>query len=152
MRSKLTAQGAAVAAFAGAFILAVSPASAQYTQTAPTVQAAPQTTQTAMSSPMTGSSQSTATEPANLVNSPETKFASAPVQDLSGQTIGQVKSVKTTPGGKASSVAVSLSSGNASGKIVSINANKLRYDPNGNALKTSLTSSQIDALPATQSQ
>jgi hypothetical protein len=111
--------------------------------------AAQSATQTPMSSPMIGASQSTAMQPANQVNSPEAKFASAPVQDLSGQTIGQVKSVTTTSGGKASSVAVSLSSGSGSGKVVSIKASKLRYE--GNALKTSLTSSQIDALPATQS-
>ena len=93
--------------------------------------------------------QSTSTQPASQVSSPETTLASATVQDSNGQSIGQVKSVKTSSGGKASSVAVSLSS---AGKVVSIKASKLRYDPSGNVLKASLSSTEINALPATQSQ
>ncbi len=153
MRSKLMAQAAAMAAIAGALILAASPATAQYTQSAPAAQPA-QTTQAPMSSPQTPMSspmteQSTSTQPASQVSSPETTLASATVQDSNGQSIGQVKSVKTSSGGKASSVAVSLSS---AGKVVSIKASKLRYDPSGNVLKASLSSTEINALPATQSQ
>jgi hypothetical protein len=158
MRSKLTAPGAAVAAVTGALILAASPASAQYTQSAPAAQPA-QTTQTPMSSPQTQApmssptmQQGTSTQAATDVSSPKTTLASATVQDSSGQSVGQVQSVKTTSGGKTSSVAVSLSSGTSSGKIVSIRASKLRYDPSGNVLKASLSSSEISALPATQSQ
>jgi hypothetical protein len=105
-----------------------------------------------MTSPTTGTTMSTpsaTTQPATQVTSPETTLASATVQDSSGQSVGQVRSVKTS-GGKASSIAVSLSGAGGAGKVVSIKASKLRYDPSGNTLQASLSSTEINALPATQ--
>ena len=93
-------------------------------------------------------SQAAGIQPLSQVSDPSTTLASATVQDSSGQSVGQVQSVKTTTAGKASSVAVTLTSSN---KTVSIRASRLRYDPSSKTLKASLTSSQISSLPATQS-
>jgi hypothetical protein len=151
MRSKLTASGAAVA---GVLILAASPAFAQDTRMGPAAQQGqvPEALQTQqMSSPQSSMSNPASTQPASDVASPKTTLASATVQDSSGQSVGQVQSVKTTASGKTSSVAVSLTSASGAAKVVSIRASKLRFDPSGNTLKASLTSSEINALPATES-
>jgi hypothetical protein len=65
-----------------------------------------------------------------------------------------VQSVKTSASGKATSVAVSLSAaaGTAGApKVVSIKADDLTYDPSSNSLKASLTTQEINQLPAIQS-
>jgi hypothetical protein len=162
MRSKLIVP-CAVAAFTGTLFLAGSPAFAQNgamqtapmqsAQPAPDPMAAPQQSTATPQSTTATAPGSTATQPATEVSSPKTALASATVQDSSGQPVGQVQSVKTTSGGKASTVAVSVTptTGGAA-KIVSIKASRLRYDPSGNILKASLSSSEINALPATQNQ
>jgi len=94
---------------------------------------------------------SRAIQPVSQVKDPSATLASANVEDSSGETVGQVKSVSTTADGKASAVNVSLTGSNGAGKVVSIDASNLRYDSDSKRLKSSLTQSQIDSLPVTQS-
>ena len=133
--------GTALAAIAGAFLLG-APAMAQSTNSYSNTQSS---TTNGMSS-QTGSMQ-----PLTQVSNPKTTLASATVQDSAGQSVGQVQSVKTTSSGKASSVKVSLTTSKGAGKTVSIKASDLSYDPSSNMLKSTLTSTQIDSMPATQS-
>jgi hypothetical protein len=113
--------------------------------------ATPQATPTQQMPTTTGTmgSQTTATQPVTEVSDPASKLASASVRDSTGQSVGQVQSVQTA-NGRARSVKVSLTTTAGGSKVVSIRASKLRYDPNGNSLVTTLTSSQINSLPAAQ--
>lgn len=144
MLCKLTLGRAAVA---GAFVLAASSAFAQM--------GTPQQTAPAGSMPGAASDamqhQSTAGQPVDSLPNASTALASATVQDSTGQPIGQVKSVKTSTGGTADSVAVSLTNGDNSGKVVNIKADKLMFDPNSNVVKSTLTIQEIDQLPTQQS-
>lgn len=142
---RATALAAVVAA-----VIAAGPAAAQrgggggYN----TMQSAPPTSSQTMSNVSNGSR---VTQPISQVKDPATTLASANVEDSNGDTVGQVKSVSTTPDGKASAVNVSLTSPNGTARIVSIGANSLMYDSDSKRLKSSLTQSQINSLPATQS-
>jgi hypothetical protein len=90
-------------------------------------------------------------EPISEVKDPATTLASANVQDSSGQTVGQVRSISTTPDGKAGTVNVSLTTSNGIAKLVAIGVSSLRYDSDSKTLKASLTQSEINSLPAMQS-
>ena len=96
-------------------------------------------------------SQSTAGQPVDSLPNASSALASATVQDSTGQPIGQVKSVKTSSAGTADAVTVSLTSGDNSGKMVSIKADKLMFDPGSNVVKSTLTIQEIDQLPTQQS-
>ena len=148
MHSKSIAlRGTALAAVAGALI-AAGPAAAQrgggggYNSMQST---APTTSQTMYNS------SSRVSQPINQVKDPATTLGSARVEDSSGQIIGQVRSVSTTPDGKASAVNVSLTTSNGTAKVVSIGANSLLYDTDSKIVKAWLTQSQINSLPVTQS-
>ncbi len=154
MLSKLTLAGRA--AVAGAFVLAASSAFAQMggapQQTAPSggMQQQPAGSMPG-AAPDTMQNQSAAGQPVDSMPNASTALASATVQDATGQPVGQVKSVKTSSGGTADSVAVSLTSGDNSGKVVNIKADKLTFDPSSNVVKSTLTIQEIDQLPTQQS-
>jgi hypothetical protein len=73
---------------------------------------------------------------------------SASVQDRDGNSVGPVQKVVTGSSGKPTAVHVDAGTflGTTS-KIVSIKAVHLKYDRNRNVLTTTLTKSQIKALP-----
>lgn len=73
---------------------------------------------------------------------------SAAVHDASGNSIGTVQRVVTGASGRPTAVQVDAGSflGTTS-KIVSIKASNLKYDRSRNVLTTTLTKSQIKALP-----
>src|SRR5579862_1442412 len=132
-------RGMALAATAGA-ALSVAPAIAQ-TDNPQT--AAPEAGNTAnMSSEQGG-------QTADQVKDPTSTLGTDSVQDASGQTVGTVRGVSTGPDGRARRINVSLT---RSGRTVSIRAHELRFDPASNTLKSTLTLSQISAMPpATES-
>jgi hypothetical protein len=140
--------GAAAAVLSGALILAATPAFAPPESRAGGY-GSMQTPQPTTSTPMTPT-QSSVTQPLSQISDPATKLASASVKDSNGQSVGQVRSVKTMPSGRASSIDVSLMGSSGAGKVVSIDANNLSYDPGRNAVQATLTSAQINLLPATQ--
>ncbi|HEY4113483.1 MAG TPA: hypothetical protein VGM17_05420 [Rhizomicrobium sp.] len=70
----------------------------------------------------------------------------ASVQDQSGTPIGTVHKVVTGSSGKAASIQVDAQTSMGT-KTVSIKASRLKYDPSRNILQTTLTKSEIDALP-----
>lgn len=138
--------GIGLAALAGVFMLTGSQATFAQMYSRPATTATP-------SSPMmehTMKPESATARPLSRVKDPSTTLASATVNDSSGQSVGQVQSVKTSASGKAQSVAVSLSSSTTPGKIVTLQADQLTYDPTNNQLKASLTMDQINQLPAIQ--
>jgi hypothetical protein len=97
-----------------------------------------------MASPMT---QGAAQEPLSQV-SDVTPLNSASVQDASGNSVGRVQKVVTGSSGKPTAVQVDAGTflGTTS-KIVSIKASHLKYDRNRNILTTTLSKSEIKALP-----
>ena len=129
-------RGAALAAVAGA-VVAVTPAMAQNNYNQPT------TTNTDNMSNTGNMSSQQGTQSADQVSNPST-LASDSVQDSNGQTIGTVRSISAGPDGRASRINVSLT---RSGRTVSIRARELRFDPASNTLKSTLTQSQIIAMP-----
>jgi len=141
---------ATLAAVAGALI-ATGPAMAQRGGGGGGYGSMQSTAPTTSQSMSNMSTSSRVNQPISQVKDPATTLVSANVQDSSGQTIGQVKSVSTTPDGKANAVNVSLTSANGTAKVVSIGANNLIYDTDSKTLKSSLTQSQINSLPVTQS-
>ena len=139
--------GIGLAAIAGAFILAAPQSTVAQMYSRPATTATPSSPM--MEHPM--KSESATARPLSRVKDPSTTLASATVNDSNGQSIGQVQSVKTSSSGKAQSVAVSLtSSATTPGKIVTLQADQLTYDPSSNQLKASLTMDQINQLPAIQ--
>lgn len=140
MRYKPVAlRGTALAAITGA-VVAVSPAIAQSNYSQPT---------TTNPDNMSNAGNMTSEQPADQVNDPSSKLATDSVQDSSGQSVGTVRSISMGPNGRASRINVSLT---RSGRTVSIRARELRFDPASNTLKSTLTLSQISAMPpATQS-
>lgn len=94
--------------------------------------------------------------PARAMNLPSLSDMSAPppaletaaVQSQAGETVGSVQKVLTGTDGKVSIVDVTLS-GNK--KVVAISASELSYDAQRNVLMASLTSEQINSLPAANS-
>jgi hypothetical protein len=89
-----------------------------------------------------------ATEPVREL--PPGKIASASVEDASGQMVGKVQLVKITTSGRVSSVDVRVIVPGDTGRVVSIKEQHLRYVPATGVLKTSLSLSEINALPSTQ--
>lgn len=148
MRCKPSALGGtALAAIAGALILAASPAALAQMYSQPATATPPSQMMDRATSP-----QNIGARPLSRVRNPSTTLASATVSDANGNSVGQVQSVQTSESGRAKSVAVSLSSATpgSPGKVVSLEANQLTYDPINNNLKTSLTMDQINQLPAIQ--
>ena len=132
-------RGAALAVITGA-VVAVSPALAQNNYAQPTG---------TNTDNMGNAANMASGQPADQVNDPSSTLATDSVQDSSGQSVGTVRSVNMGPQGRASRINVSLT---RSGRTVSIRAHELRFDPASNTLKSTLTLSQISALPpATQS-
>lgn len=147
-----------LATIASVLVLAGSPTLAQMNRGGMQGPTTDQTMQGPNSGSMQGPAQETAPgqnmqsgQPLNTVSNPSSALASAMVQDATGQPVGQVKTVHTSSAGTARSVAVSLTSGDNSGKVVTIKADKLMFDPSSNVLKSSLTLQEIDQLPTTQS-
>ena len=143
----ITARGTTWVVVAGALIVAGSAAAQMrggggYSSMSNTAPTTPSTTY---------NMSSREAQPISDVKDPTTTLASARVQDSSGQTIGHVQKVSTTADGKASIVYVSLATSGGAGKVVSFDANGLRYDSDSKTLKASLTQSEINALPVTQS-
>ena len=103
----------------------------------------------AVNSPASGQAASAGTtEPLSSVSQPERKLVSAPVQDSSGQPIGQVASVQTGDRGAPKSVQVSLTA-SGGGKVVSIGADQLRYDSAKGVVVAQLSQEQINAMAST---
>lgn len=94
---------------------------------------------------------SRATQPISRLKDPASTLSSARVEDSTGQVVGQVNSVSTAADGKASAVNVSLTTSTGAAKVVAIGVNSLLYDSDSKTLKSTLTQSQINSLPATQS-
>lgn len=88
---------------------------------------------------------------ASQVKNPSTAFASASVKDDSGQTVGHVTNVKTSPDGMASKIDVALTASGTNGKTVAMQASKLHFNSQTDTLNSSLTLSKIKALPTTYS-
>jgi hypothetical protein len=86
--------------------------------------------------------------PLSTVKDAKTTLASASVQDSTGQPIGQVTNVHTTKRGTPTTIDVMLQTGSGQAKTVAIKASKLQYDQSSNTLKTDLTSTEVQALPA----
>ncbi|HTW36882.1 MAG TPA: hypothetical protein VMD53_19845 [Rhizomicrobium sp.] len=84
------------------------------------------------------------------VADPTTTLVADPVKDVTGTPIGDVRSVKMTADLKVTAVDVTLRTQENTGKAVSIDASKFRFDPNNSVLETSLSLSQIQKLPAAQ--
>ena len=107
----------------------------------------PQSTNSAnpMATPMAQSS--TAQMPLSQV-SDVAALNGASVHDASGNSVGTVQKVVTGSSGKPTAVQVDAGTflGTTS-KIVSIKASHLKYDRTRNVLTTTLTKSQIKALP-----
>jgi hypothetical protein len=101
-------------------------------------------TNSAAANSIAGGQAAVATQPLSSVSQPERKLAAAPVQDSSGQSIGQVASVQTGDRGAPTSVQVALNA--SGGKVVSIGADQLRYDAAKNVVVAELSQSQINAL------
>lgn len=100
----------------------------------------------AVNSPASGQAASAGTtEPLSNVSQPERKLVAAPVQDSSGQPIGQVASVQTGDRGAPKSVQISLSA-SGGGKVVSIGADQLRYDAAKNVVVAQLSQAEISAM------
>jgi hypothetical protein len=154
MRCKPSALGGTgLAAVAGALILAASPAAFAQMYGSPATANPPSQQMQMQMQKATAPAEKGVTKPLSRVSDPSTTLASATVSDSSGQSVGQVQSVKTS-GGKATSVAVSLSAAGATAgapKVVSIKADDLTYDPSSNSLKASLTTQEINQLPSIQS-
>lgn len=153
MRSRSIAlRGPALAVIGGALI-AAGPAAAQRGQAGGGYNSGYSSMQNTAptTSPKMYNTSSRESQMIGQVKDPATTLASAIVEDSSGDTVGQVKSVNTTADGKASAVNVSLSAANGPGRVVSIGANSLMYDSDSKRLKASLTQSQIESLPPTQS-
>jgi len=144
--------GTAIAAIAGAMILAAAPGIAAPAETAQSSQMKPADA-TIPAKDMPGSPAAAAkAEPATAVTDPQKTLASAKVQDSSGNSIGTVSDVKTSSSGMAKAITVSLpASHGKKSKAVEINATELRYMPENHLLKAQLTSQQINSLPAVQS-
>ncbi|HKD22909.1 MAG TPA: hypothetical protein VKB71_12920 [Rhizomicrobium sp.] len=155
MRCKPSALGGTgLAAVAGALILAASPAAFAQMYGSPATANPPSQQMQMQMQKATAPAEKGATKPLSRVSDPSTTLASATVSDSSGQSVGQVQSVKTSASGKATSVAVSLSAAGATAgapKVVSIKADDLTYDPSSNSLKASLTTQEINQLPSIQS-
>ncbi len=143
-------------AAAAATMLALAPASAQYSG-APGSAAPPQTpsydTPNRTMQPQAGvpqsggiaSIQSTGVALNTLDNAPQ-KLSSAKVQDATGATVGTVTRVQTNSSGNVRKVEVSLTSDN---KIVAIPANYLRFNTDRDTLNVSMTRSELNKLPST---
>jgi hypothetical protein len=146
MRRKPYAFGAGLAALVGAFLLVAPQATFAQMYSHPATASPP-------SSMMDSATRlnNTGAKPLSRVKDPSTTLASASVSDSSGQSVGQVQSVKTSASGTATSVAVSLNPSGGAPKVVSINADDLTYDASSNKLKASLTTQEITQLPAIQS-
>jgi hypothetical protein len=99
-----------------------------------------------MGTPMT---QGTATQvPLTQVSDLNT-LNSASVQDKDGNSVGSVRKVITSSGGKPSAVQVDAGGFLGVGtKIVAIKASHLKYERDRNVLITNLTKDEIKALPA----
>ncbi|MGA9795890.1 MAG: hypothetical protein WBQ17_10200 [Rhizomicrobium sp.] len=143
-RMKLAMTGVAL----GALTLAATPVLAQM---APNSSMSSQT----MSNPSSRTSSSMMATNAVMLSSvsnPKTTLASAAVKDSSGQQIGHVKNVVTDSMGKPTKIDISLTQPSGTAKTVAVRAGNLRYDQQKNALMTtSLTASQVDAMPAISS-
>jgi len=86
--------------------------------------------------------------PLSTVKDAKTTLASASVQDSTGQPIGQVANVHTTKRGTPTTIDVMLQTSSGRTKTVAIKASKLEYDQSSNTLKTDLTSTEVESLPA----
>jgi len=86
--------------------------------------------------------------PLSTVKDAKTTLASASVQDASGQPIGQVANVHTTKRGTPTIIDVMLETRSGQAKTVAIKASKLEYDQSSDTLKTDLTATEVQSLPA----
>lgn len=83
---------------------------------------------------------------AQIANPPQT-LMNASVETVNGQAVGAVQKVVTDGSGKAQAVTVALLG--AQSKIVSLEANQVKYDQSRNVVVAQLSADQIQALPAT---
>lgn len=88
------------------------------------------------------------TESVASVTDAKTQLAAATVQDQSGQQVGQVQDVHTSSSGKATRVDVALNTPSGVGKVVSLKASQLGYDPSKNIVVAQLSRSDIESMPA----
>lgn len=79
---------------------------------------------------------------------PKAALASGYVEDASGAGVGRVESVTTKANGRACAVEVKLESQN--GKVVSISAGTMLFNPHDDVLRTSLTLAEINTLPSAE--
>ena len=150
-RISLMLGGAGLAAIATALVLTASPVLAQSGMRQPATASPEQNAPQGQYGGMQGSQTPTAAEPLSTLSNPSSSLATATVQDSTGKSIGQVKSVQTSAAGTAKSVTVSLTTGDNTGKVVNIKADNLMFDANSNTVKSSLTLQEIDQLPTSQS-
>jgi hypothetical protein len=79
------------------------------------------------------------------------ELASASVKDSYGQMVGRVQRVKKSASGRPTTVDIALTTATAQGKIVTVKASNLKFDPANKIVVAQLSSSELDTMPSASS-